>query len=147
MVSNILGSGESFSCHVYSRVKSPNKEQFRTTMIEKSIAGQTKSSYNITITTNKIAIAISLMNSPIMKMKAEFVGFRRTRIDIFNANNAFGTVQAMPDNNAEIAALPPPNRAEIAATPIVATVCKSMIFFICFSQPTPANFSSARIIR
>ena len=130
VVSNILGSGESFSCHVYSRVRSPKKEQFKTTMTEAIIAGQIKSSYNITIKHNNSEIAMIFTNSPIKKNSGEYEGLSLTKTLKFNANKAFGTQQAVPARNAERAALSPPIRAEITATPIVATICRSTIFFI-----------------
>lgn len=146
VVSNILGSGESFSCHVYSRVRSPKKEQFKTTMTEAIIAGQIKSSYNITIKHNNSTIAMILTNSPIKKKSGEYEGLNLTKTLKFNANNAFGTKQAKPARNAERAALSPPSRAETTATPIVATICRSTIFFIKVSR-YPTNHYSARIIR
>ena len=135
VVSNILGSGESFSCHVYSRVRSPKKEQFKTTIIVKIIAGQTKSLYNITISTNNSAIAMSLMNSPIRKNNGEDEGLNLPKALKFAANSAFGTEQAIPVNNAETAAFSPPKRAEIAATPNVAKICSKTILLIFLVKP------------
>ena len=78
---------------------------------------------------------MSLMNSPIRKNNGEDEGLNLPKALKFAANSAFGTEQAIPVNNAETAAFPPPKRAEIAATPNVAKICSKTILLIFLVKP------------